>query len=234
MRKHHVHRARRPRRRYYKKKQHPTTRTLSKKITKLQKNEELKYGDFYQALTPVAAAGTAYLVCTVAQGDSVTTRTGNKITLTSLQLKYNLDVVPATLAAGLVRLCVVLDRFPNQQAAPFTVGGTANLLLGPNGLWDNTTIGDNVLLPRALEMQGRYKVLYDKMHNINPNSVNVGGTSNIGFYKTYYRNIRLNHQQVYIDGAAATGSILKNSLYIVVIGANCSYEIGARAYFKDA
>lgn len=213
---------------------------LDHRIRKIENLVELKYNDELNANSNNAIAlNTPYLftINNFAEGTTQSSRVGLKVSLTSVQLKYYLTSVPSSLGPTIARVLLVYDKTPNGSTSSFDATP-----FGINGVIDNTTINgafDISVAPRSYEMQYRYKVLYDKVHVLNPQWENSAGTAVLQTAKYVRKNIKLGGRQtVYQDATSAIASILKGRLsmlvYVDVGSGGVYFQCGTRVYFKDA
>lgn len=214
------------------KKKQPTNKTLNNKIKAIEKKQDLKWADEFSSLT-CSSTGNGITVNNIAGGNTAVTRIGNKISMTSFQFKYNLATSASQLTASSVRVMVVIDRLHNFNGATFDA-----VYFGPTGLMDNSIITDIRYMPRNHNTLPRYKVLYDKIHTINPDSVNVAGTSVIPKQIHVTKNFKLNHIVTYDGAGGAVADIGQNALCLFVacdsVIANAPvFQYGSRVYFKD-
>lgn len=216
----------------------PTTITLAKRIKRVEKDIELKWIDELNTNSgvPITSSGYAVTLNNIAEGLTVNTRVGQKIRMTSCQLKYVAITQTTVLYPILVRIMLVIDKARNGNSLTFD--GTP---LGVDGLLDNSTITSVGCMPRAFETRYRYHVLYDKFHVLVPPAANVANTTTLQKEVQVTRNIRLNHIVNYGDATSFGASLLKNSLNLFVISDQTSgssagplVAVGTRIYFKDA
>lgn len=97
----------------------------------------------------------------VAQGDSNATRSGNQIKVTHIQLKY-FFTMNASATQTCCRILLVLDKQTN--GAIYTAGE----------LFKNVTVNDNVNSPYHEDHRRRFKVLYDRVHDLSDNGNQIG------------------------------------------------------------
>lgn len=229
----------------------PSNSALSKRLNVLEKQIiETKYVDEVNVFNPLNA-GQAFCLNNFAQGDTVTTRNGNRIYME--RLMFRAKVTNNTLLIGPVTLRVmcILDLSPSGQAVNCGIGGVSTFL-GPTGILDNTVIVNNPdLMPYAQEMKYRYKILYDKIIVINPYSVDISSiTNNLAATATMTAtnvldrsvhidvDIPLHRQTIYQDGTANIISIMDGSLLCLCFSDQAAnapvVALGTRLYFKDA
>lgn len=222
--------------RVVKKKKQPRLKNLARDIKKIEDELiELKWVDELNTNsgTPITNAGYGFTVNNFAEGNTVNTRVGQRIYMTSLQLKYSLYINTANLGTQITRILVVLDKAHNGNLSSFDAAP-----LGEAGLLDNTTIAAPSLMPRAYVMRYRYRVLYDKIHVLNPHWENATGTAVLQCGLHVTKNIRLGVNATYSDATSSIASLLKNAISLFAITDSSSngptVQIATRLYFKDA
>lgn len=129
--------------------------SLKKRVSILEK--EVKVNQKYSinvwassAAVPTTPVFTYSPTYNIVQGDTDTTRDGNKIYLTSYNLKYLIST--NTNIGGFYRIMVVLDK-DTSEAAPTT-----------GALFQTFTAGDPFCWYNANYLGKRFKILYDKIH----------------------------------------------------------------------
>lgn len=126
-------RRRRPyrRRRYYRRRR-GLNRTQYRAVSRIiDKKKELKYFDVAATGTGMGTGGTIVSLVDIGQGDTITTREGNKITLKSLQFKAQLQRVTTD---SQVRVCLFKWFSPTPGTNPavtdiFVTGGSLHSLV---------------------------------------------------------------------------------------------------------
>lgn len=217
----------------------PSNKTLAKKVKHIENDlMELKYFDYSFGPTNVTNTGVileGHMLIT--QGDTASTRTGNKINPTSLQLRMGLNTVDTLLVPVKVRMIAFWDRQAN-GASPVL----ANI---NNGLLDNSTIGTIVYAPRNLNTVDRYTIVYDKVMVINPTAwtsytsavPNVVGTA-FPIEKYISKAFKLGRQIRYDTNTGALADLVSNAFYIAFVSDAASdepvMEGGIRLYFRDS
>lgn len=229
----------RPRRRNTKR-SGPTTKTLAKKIKHIENDLiELKFLDITTALVNVPLAGTLQLLTGIQLGDTASTRNGNVVWPTSIQMRVAINADPLRLLATRVRSILFWDRQSN---------GLNPMLVGPsnsNSLLDTTVVLDTTLAPRNYNTISRYTILMDKTIVINPivASTTTPATGIVTRVIPIQHRItkihRLNRKVKYDGGGPFVDDIVTNALFIAhftdaVIGSDPDLEAGYRLYYKDA
>lgn len=220
---------------------YPSNKSINRKVKKIQDMIELKYIDTYFNDTVADDGNDLLLMNAVGVGTSNTSRTGSEISLTSLQFRGSVTMDSLQLDPILLRMIVFFDRQAN-SAAPITnvfTPGTGSLLNG-------TVITDPIYMPYSYEQQDRYRVLYDKVIQLNPKVIKqadyTGGdtTELIPVTQHFKKRIKLGRKVKYdlANIAPTIADIATNSLYVVFYSDNTTnlptMRFGARVYFKDA
>lgn len=135
----------------------------------------------------------------IARGDEINERTGRECVMKSIQINGHCYVTGSGIDQ-VMRVLIVYDRQTNGTALTaaqvISAAGTAN----------------DVVTPRNLENRRRFKILYDRMFQLNA-SGEPGSSRVFKFYR------RLNHPITFNSGDAGTvADITTGSLYAVVVG----------------
>jgi len=225
---------------------------LERRIILIEKSIiETKYFDDLVSTT-FSTTGAANTLNNLAQGDSVITRNGNKIFVEKIDLKYSVVCNTALVGPVNCRIMLLRDQMPQGQTNSLSIAGSQTIL-GANGVLDNSIIVSNPhLMPLALEMKDRYKVLVDDTFVINPYSPDVFSiTNNTSATATMtatnvldrtvqrlHPNIKVGMRSIFQDGTANISSLLEGSLVLLAFcdqsGNLPSIVAGTRTYFKDA
>lgn len=121
-------------------------------IRKFKKEEERKYIDVTVNESIAAGGGaTETLLNAISQGNTSTTRIGNKITMESIAWKLRFMATGAE-TGWLIRVMLVYDRKPAGALATWETVCTANAVLSLYTVTGNA--------------RGRFQVLYDKIFNM--------------------------------------------------------------------
>jgi len=148
----------------------------------------------------VDSAGSLALLNGLVPGTGATERIGQKITIRSLELRAYNYVTPATGEDQLHRMLIVLDRQTN--AAALTIAGVLQ--------------SANVYSPRNLQNRKRFKILYDKMFNLNA-AAEPGSRRALKMYMKLRRPIIADYNT---GNAGTVADIVTNSLYLINLGTN--------------
>lgn len=136
----------------------------------------------------------------IVQGDTNITRDGNQIKVTHIQLKY-FFTINASAVQTCVRILLVQDKQTN---------GTAHT--GATVL-KNVTVFDNVNSPYLENTRRRFRILYDRVHDLSDSGNKIGrGT----------KNIRLNLPIRYAGNAGTIADITENSLELIHMSTEAS------------
>lgn len=173
-------------------------------VKQIKSNVERKHYQF-QYTTQLATTSAIFPLTNIAQGDTVSTRTGNKITLRSIKVNGQFSQSSGVGADNSFRVILFTDR---QQIADTDPGATD--LLRTDSIvssYANTTT-----------FQKRFKIYYDRVFVLRPrisyNGTTVVSTSPVmPFVKWFFptiKDIRYNADQ--------NTDIQRNGLYMLLIG----------------
>lgn len=193
------------RRRYYRRK--PATRWQNYKtgltqlytdVNKLKNmvNVEYKNHDVVNnSFTNISTTGTITALNYIAQGDGSEGRDGNMFRMKSIELRYQLamDTLEEQQTGG-VRCMIFLDTDPNGS------GPTLATLLDQ--------VSNPMISPRNLDNRSRYVILYDRIHQLNPNGVE-------SLVRKYYKKV--DYKVLFAGATASNSTIKKNGLYILFV-----------------
>lgn len=235
-----------------------STRTLAKKVRKIQNDQEVKqYQGVYTGITvyPDVGYGSGnwlFMNGSLDQGGAVTDRIGDALRLTSLMMKIRVTSDVDSLKTSLVRCMVFVDKQPNSHPFGSTDGTTPQLgngygpLITPDGSvnflyahYNPYTCGGRAT---------RYKILYDKVWRLEPKIVDSSiiassVTDTIGVVQSVlYKplKIKLNKKVMYRRGVS-TGTladISTNVVWVVLISDSSTGEqptalVSYKLNFKD-
>lgn len=218
--------------------------SLKQQIRRLKSTEEMKVQDWAAAgLLNIVGSYNQVEACAtrVAQGTQYFDRIGMKIVVQGIYLKFAIRHRDLELNAPTsVRVLLFIDKNPSSGVPQCPALHTQ---YPPNGLLgDNTgTISTcNVWWPA----RKRYKVLYDKVITINPDTVKdydpVTGNSTLYFPKEqrYKKFIPLNLTVEYNNTTAVADSVATNNIWFFAAEtasiAPSYIEYSTRIFFKDA
>ena len=165
-----------------------------KKVNKIIRNTEKKFIDNASsgnqsstiAITPISLAG---------QGDTASSREGNKLVMMSLQMKYTWKQSESA-AATRCRIMIVEDRQVN--GATFSA----------NDLLESTALGTAIISPLNLDGAFRFKVLYNKVHSLSINGSKVQ-------YAEMFKKINIRAR--YSNSGGTIASVLSSGLFVVAV-----------------
>ncbi len=164
--------------------------TLSKRVTRIKKGQELKHATgLFDGAVPIA--GVLRDVSLIAQGDGPTARDGNALAHRSMFFRY-VATINANALVTEVRFMMVYDRAPN------------GALAAANDILENV----NSISPLDFANAGRFQVLYDRTHILS-----ITGNKAV-FVKKY---IKLSKNQKFNAAAAAAASQVRNSIIWLAI-----------------
>lgn len=198
---------RRRRQRKVFRKKAPTTKNLSKRIKHIENGLiELKYYDSVLDNQTFDQSGLVLPVSITPSGTGESERVGDSITTTSFRTRLALKIpfgttptsVNASLAPRHVRIILFWDKQNNASPTALLFGdeATESLLLSYAGFLD-----EPYLYQYNHTNAGRYKILYDKVHTINPDLVHTWTNPATGTADTAVQDGQKN---VYIQFVAKT------------------------------
>lgn len=186
-------------------------------IRKFKKEEEKKLIDSTVNMAALVGGTMQFQGLVYSQqGNTKTTRIGNKINLESLAWRGYIGIATNETAGALIRVLLVMDRKPEGGQAPAT-----EML---------TTEAVESLYNTDEAYQGRFQFLYDKTFVLTDQKNQFIAVK--GF-------IPFNGRKVSYNGNAGTvADIMKNNLFFAIITAgndqNASASIKCRVRFTDA
>lgn len=216
-----------------------TVKKTVKKVPFLPKDSnksEIKYFDTTSVSSNCSTTGTITQLNNIGQGLVSQARVGNKVHLTSCDLRLIVNDNSAPVTDAIVRVLIVYDT-ETDGALP-SVGGS----LTSNSILDNT----NGLSPTSFRNPNnltRYKILCDEIINHTHGSYQsvTGTTTTLAPAKSWLKkSCSLNTFSQYNDGLASITSINSGAMYIVLLsdiasGTNApiiAYQ--HRLYFTDS
>lgn len=182
--------------------------TLKRKVSKLERQPEVKACGFLYAGTPVTDPNNrsdAGLACSlIAQGTDQINRIGNSVRCKSLSVR--LTLVPAT-ATRTYRVLIFSDHAHNgSPSLPITFANNQSILDSYASL---ATPVQNMSIHH--DMKRRYKIYRDKSFTIAPNQDNV--KENIQHFEILLNDLKID----YIGTGAINDDVLKNMLQVHVL-----------------
>ena len=214
-------------------------RNLAQEVTRLKKlvkgiSPELKYLDVtLSALNVTDTSGAVQSLNTLAQGDGIGDRTGNKVRYKSIQIDFQIDTAGGSLgalplASEASRMYVIQDKQQVSDTAP-----------APSDMFENPAL---VYSPRLNKVnQGRFKILFDSgpvshamiASQFTPVATLTAFPPTDRPHRGFYRRFDI---PVTFNGTAST-DIQKNGLYAVwltnVAGDTVDYGGNSRIRFID-
>jgi len=165
-----------------------------KKVNKIIRNTEKKFIDANSSanqsstilITAISLAG---------QGDTASSREGNKIVLTSLQMKYTWKQSESANSTR-CRIMLVEDRQVNGS------------VFSANDLLESTALGTAIISPLNLDGAFRFKVHYNKVHTLSINGSKVQ-------YKEMFKKINIRAR--YANSGGTIASVLSSGLFLVAV-----------------
>lgn len=140
-------------------------------------------------------------------GTGATERVGMKVTIKSIEIRFQLQSTPTTGVSQFGRFILVLDRQPNGIAP----GAVTDIL-------SSQSTGS----PRNLANRKRFKIMLDKVVPIGSTIAGVSSTPDLRFLK-YYLKPRKSIVTEYNTGVTGNiADISTNSLYFVYFGTELS------------
>ena len=223
--------------RYYKSnskrnyKKNPTTRTLNKKIKKMQKQQEIKYNDSWEKIQACnVPSGTIplslpRLLNGLQLGTSAIERIGSAVTATSLSFRgflyvpnmQNITKEEDLSRVPLVRMIIFWDEsardVPVIMGSPFSSQET---------LLDNGSTADSVFCPYNRSTRNRFKILYDKTYKFPVTPIITTGGENVAEtnalpHRLIQGKIKLNRIVQYSGVTDGIQDIARNALWCVCI-----------------
>ena len=241
--------------RYYKSnskrnyKKNPTTRTLNKKIKKMQKQQEIKYNDNWEKIQACNVPSGTFplslprLLNGLILGTSAIERIGSAVTATSLSFRGYMYVPNLQTITNeddlsrvpLVRMIIFWDEsardVPTILGSPFSSQET---------LLDNSSSADGVLCPYNRSTRNRFKILYDKTYKFPVTPIITTGGENVAEtnalpHRLIQGKIKLNRIVQYSGVTDGIQDIARNALWCVCISTyDTKIEPPDDAYFIQA
>lgn len=138
-------------------------------------NVEYKLKDQVLSSVSVGSDGAeGYDMTPLSIGDTLNSREGNQVKFTSIFLKYYMNINTSATDTT-CRVIVVYDKQPN--------GATFSL----TDLLKDSSIGDNIISPLNLGNKFRFKILYNRIHQM---SINGKNNCYGKFYKKIFMRTR--------------------------------------------
>lgn len=167
-----------------------------------------------------------FLLNGISQGGDQGQRVGDRIRMKHLDLRYSATQAGTGTGSQCIRVIIFVDRQPNGAAPSATQ------------LFLDTTAGEEYVSPFNINGSKRYKILYDKFHDIQ----RVGGaTDTRSVVSKNKQKIKINMPVVYNGTTSGIASINTNALYCAIVGdqasganASVSFDAVPSLIFEDA
>lgn len=199
-----------------------TRRMVRNEITKaLAETSEVKHQTNQQAFNASFDRPTAYnLVDYIQQGDTATSRTGNRVNLLSINMRGDLDM-PASLNQSRIRIAIVETR----QPLPLDSTGNA---YDARGIFENNTL---LKEDAFFDMDLVKKIYFNRkwIFNALPNDgAGAAGTA-VPITKDLSKYIKFGKlgKKIYYDGntSSTLGQNTNTHLYVVAIGSDPASQV---------
>jgi len=205
----------------------PKLKTLERRVRKLEHSEELKYKDVYSTTLPTTTFQFLSMNLIGQGDDAFNNRIGEEISAKYLNMKLRF-IHPAGTTSDAIRCVVFWDKQAN-GAAPDALTSTN----AATAVWDNTTVsGGSTIVPYNYRAKQRYKVLYDRIITLEPES---STTEKVRFVR---HNFRLNGAKIkYSDSGTTQASITSRNLifaYSCISGSGVTCALSFRLWYTDA
>lgn len=229
-----------------------TVKAVSRRLSKLEKQIEMKWDDTYihggaVGLGTSTSNYTLMQLVPMATDTIVNARIGNKITLKYCQVRFQVHTNTSNAASSVVRAMLILDRQPDNVSGTSLTLNTAIDPIFSNAVVSND---DLVLQPHNYNSVGkgkRFHIYYDKTFNLTPltqstwtnNPPNPSTVSVVSeLTKTMKCNIKLGNVPVaFTSSSASSTSIQSNALYFLVFSDQATNtptcDAIARIYYTD-
>jgi len=192
---------------------------LSMRISKLENSIETKYIDSASGGAITTAGQTFSFLQGMGQGDNYDQRIGNQITSKKLKFIYNIfDPSDTAVAPSQVRVMIYWDlQFNGNTYSELFTGTSPDADSLSSCVLDNRAGQITVSAFYNENTKQRYKILYDRVHNINHGSSAIGQVVHVN------KTISLsNAKMIFADTTATAASVPSRALllsYFYVTGA---------------
>lgn len=184
-------------------------KSLSRRITKLEKSPESKYLDYTTTALPTTGGIAFSLISHMDDGPDYNERIGSKITAKRVYLQYR--IVLDSLQPYQIRIIAGWDKQANGTSGLQLFTGTSPTTQElSQALLDDRSSMVTINAPYNQNTKERYKILYDRTFNINPsNSVPANYVINAR------KMINLNNAVVmYSEGTATIDALPSRNLFV--------------------
>lgn len=192
-------------------------KSKTSKMSIIKTVNETKWFLAEAAATSLSTTPSMTVLNIVQQGDTGTTRDGNKILMTMVDLRVQLVVSDPT---NLIRCLVVYDRQSN-GSNPSTVGIT-NIL-------DTVAAASQTMAPQLQPTKRRYKILLDRLFTMD--LVNK-------YTWMLHKRIKVNRYTEYNGNAGSSADIVTGGLYLIFVSdssaiSHPTMQFTAKMFYKD-
>ncbi len=185
--------------------------TLAKRVSRLEKAREFKIIDTQLSSNAQNSTPKITQLTNLIQGLTDSTRIGNKITITGIQLRYTVNDT----ITNEYRIMLVLDKQTN------------GVIYVSGDLLEDITAQDNIVSPVNRDNKKRFRVFYDKVH-----LMSVAGVANGQGRKFIKVNIPVMYDSTAGDITDLTSSSL--SLLTVAHTASVAQTVFVRIFYTDS
>lgn len=228
-----------------------TLAKLSKKVSRIQREAEVKFKDAYFDSAVSNLAPITFPFNTLSQGDTPSQRTGDKVTMIGFQVRlaYYTHVLTnfGPLIGSAYRIMIVQDRMNNLGTTLTAISAIDDKAV----LYDPSSGGDGTIIPYNAYQRQRYNILYDKVWDLNSptlsqwSNLSPGlGSSNTAENPYPNRRTHTIHVRRRIvaqykgTGSGSVGDIQTNAIWLVIynsVGSSTPNHVHAhvRVYFMD-
>lgn len=168
----------------------------------LVNSELLKKDNTYTTTNMDYTIPTVSSLCAIAQGDSVSGRTGNSIYVRSVSIKLLFTPSSATAVNSIIKVALVMDTQQIGDSAP-----------GFGDIYEQTGV-DGITSPLAIATVGRFKILLS-------DSILLKGAE--GTARIYEKYLKMRHHVRY--NGTSSSDIQKGNLYLVMISNRTSTNL---------
>lgn len=185
-------------------------KSLSRRITKLERSPEVKYLDYTTDSVPTTGGVAFSLISHMDDGPDYNERVANKITAKRVYLQYRL--VFGSQDPWQLRLICGWDKQTNGATGLQLFSGSSPTTLElSNALLDNRSGMVSINAPYNQNTKERFKILYDRTFNINPNDK----AGSLDYVVNVRKMINLNNAVVmYSEGTSTIDALPSRNLFV--------------------
>ncbi len=196
-------------------------KALSKPVTRQVVKDMIQSVQELKCLTPNATtgsttvvAGTLHRLSDISQGDDISNRSGDTISMKRLHMRLNAFDTNATVRSTTVRIIIFTDSMGSGGSV-----GVTEVLQQANHLSAHAGIN---------EQRKRFKFLYDDFFSV------VAGTNYQE--RPHVMDLHIGQKRYYNDTSATATNTGKNSLYMLVLGStvNVTYDFAFQLQYTDS